>query len=333
MIYRGTEAGMMDLALHPNYAQNHLVYFSYHKPIGDNLASNAIGRGAWDGKQLIDVKEIFLSDDVDTEVSRIAFGRDGMLYMTIGSPGTGQPEAVARAQHKNDYAGKLLRMRDDGSVPPDNPFVGNKDYKPYIFAMGFRNQLGLTMNPFNGDICAGEQGPNGGDEVNVIEGREELRLAARELRPRLQRAALSRVARREGVRRAGRVLGAVDCPVGDDVLQRRPVSQLAPQPVRRRHARRRNVADRAAGSRRLQRQMGRTATRVAAARSASADPRRPTGPRRQPLCPDRGERFRDPEDRAGRRPAADQVGSDVFTLLRSRCWVRVHVQVRLTYRR
>ena len=168
MIYRGTEAGMMDLALHPNYAQNHLVYFSYHKPIGDNLASNAVARGRWDGKQLVDVKEIFLSDDVDTEVSRIAFGRDGMLYMTIGSPGTGQPEAVARAQHKNDYAGKLLRMRDDGTVPPDNPFVNDRSYKPYIFAMGFRNQLGLTVNPYTGDLYAGEQGPNGGDEINVM---------------------------------------------------------------------------------------------------------------------------------------------------------------------
>jgi glucose/arabinose dehydrogenase len=168
VIYRGTEAGLMDLALHPDYAQNHWVYFSYHKPIGDNLASNAIGRGTWDGKQLTDVKEIFLSNDVDTEVSRIVFGRDGMLYMTIGSPGTGQPEAVARAQHKNDYAGKVLRMRDDGSLPPDNPFVNNKDYKPYIYAMGFRNQLGLTVNPFSGEIWAAEQGPNGGDEVNVI---------------------------------------------------------------------------------------------------------------------------------------------------------------------
>jgi glucose/arabinose dehydrogenase len=168
VIYRGTEAGLMDLALHPNHAQNHWVYFSYHKPIGDNLASNAIGRGTWDGRQLTDVKEIFLSNDVDTEVSRIVFGRDGMLYMTIGSPGTGQPEAVARAQHKNDYAGKVLRMRDDGSLPPDNPFVNDRNYKPYVYAMGFRNQLGLTVNPFNGEIWAAEQGPNGGDEVNVI---------------------------------------------------------------------------------------------------------------------------------------------------------------------
>ena len=168
VIYRGTEAGLMDVVLHPGFEKNRWVYFTYHKPIGNNLASNAVGRGTWDGKALTDVKEIFLSDDVDTEVSRIAFGRDGMLYMTIGGPGTGPPESLNRPQHGNDYAGKLLRMRDDGSLPPDNPFAGKAGYKPYIYAMGFRNQLGLTINPFNGEIWAAEQGPNGGDEVNVI---------------------------------------------------------------------------------------------------------------------------------------------------------------------
>jgi glucose/arabinose dehydrogenase len=169
MIYRGTEAGMMDVVLHPAFDKNRWVYFSYHKPIGENLASNAIGRGTWDGETLTDVKDVFLSDDVDTEVSRIAFGRDGMLYMTIGGPGTGPAPSLNRPQNGNDYAGKLLRMRDDGSLPPDNPFVGEPGYKPYVYAMGFRNQLGLTINPFNGQIWAAEQGPNGGDEVNVIQ--------------------------------------------------------------------------------------------------------------------------------------------------------------------
>jgi glucose/arabinose dehydrogenase len=168
VIYRGTEAGLMDVVLHPGFEKNRWVYFTYHKPIGNNLASNAVGRGTWDGKALTDVKEIFLSDDVDTEVSRIAFGRDGMLYMTIGGPGTGPAPSLNRPQNGSDYAGKLLRMRDDGSLPPDNPFAGKSGYKPYIYAMGFRNQLGLTINPYNGEIWAAEQGPNGGDEVNVI---------------------------------------------------------------------------------------------------------------------------------------------------------------------
>ena len=93
VIYRGTEAGLMDVILHPAFDKNHWVYFTYHKPIGNNLASNAVGRGTWDGKTLTEVTEIFLSDDVDTEVSRIAFGRDGMLYMSIGNPGTGPDES------------------------------------------------------------------------------------------------------------------------------------------------------------------------------------------------------------------------------------------------
>jgi glucose/arabinose dehydrogenase len=168
VIYRETEAGLMDVVLHPEFLTNRWVYFTYHKPLGNGLASNAVGRGTWDGRALTEVREIFLSDDVDTEVSRIVFGRDGMLYMSIGAPGTGPPESLDRAQHGTDYAGKLLRMRDDGTVPPDNPFVGKPGYKPYIYAMGFRNPLGLTVNPFSGEIWAAEQGPNGGDEVNVI---------------------------------------------------------------------------------------------------------------------------------------------------------------------
>ena len=132
------------------------------------IASNSILRGTWDGKALTDIKDIFVADDVDMEVSRLAFGADGMLYMSIGGPGTGGEDSVIRPQHTNDYAGKILRMRDDGSVPPDNPFAGKKDYKERIFSMGHRNQLGLAMNPWTKEIWSGEQGPNGGDEINII---------------------------------------------------------------------------------------------------------------------------------------------------------------------
>jgi glucose/arabinose dehydrogenase len=168
MIYRGTEAGLMDLALHPNFAQNHWVYFAYHKPIGNNLASSALGRGTWDGKKLTDVKEIFLSDDVDTEVSRMVFGADGMLYMSIGAPGEGPEASVMRAQHKNDYAGKIIRLTDEGAVPKDNPFVNQKDAKPYVFAVGFRNVLGMAINPETKELWVTEIGPNGGDELNIV---------------------------------------------------------------------------------------------------------------------------------------------------------------------
>jgi glucose/arabinose dehydrogenase len=170
VVSRGTMAGLMDIALHPRFAQNHWIYISYHKPVPDNLASNAILRATWDGQALTDVHDIFVSDDVDTEASRIAFGKDGMLYMGIGGPGTGPPVSLMRPQSANDYAGKILRLRDDGSVPPDNPFVGKAGHKAAIYSMGHRVQLGLALNPYTGEMWESENGPNGGDEVNVVRG-------------------------------------------------------------------------------------------------------------------------------------------------------------------
>jgi aldose sugar dehydrogenase len=173
----GTMAGLMDIALHPQFAQNKWIYISYHKPMGTAkgvdgrdapLASNAILRGTWDGKALTDVRDVFVADDVDMEASRICFGQDGMLYMGIGGPGTGSKISMDRAQGTNDLAGKILRMKDDGSVPADNPFVGKSGYKPYIYSLGHRVQLGLAVNPYTGDIWETENGPNGGDELNVI---------------------------------------------------------------------------------------------------------------------------------------------------------------------
>src|SRR5262249_44356176 len=91
VLSRGTMAGLMDIALHPTFAQNHWIYISYHKPLAPGVAANSILRGTWDGNALTDVHDIFVSDDVDTEASRVAFGSDGMLYMGIGGPGTGPP--------------------------------------------------------------------------------------------------------------------------------------------------------------------------------------------------------------------------------------------------
>jgi aldose sugar dehydrogenase len=89
--------------------------------------------------------------------SRVVFGRDGMIYMSSGNASE-IPDPPP--QDPADYRGKLLRLRDDGSVPP---------YKPEIYSMGHRNQLGLAVNPETGELWAGEQGPNGGDEINIIQ--------------------------------------------------------------------------------------------------------------------------------------------------------------------
>jgi glucose/arabinose dehydrogenase len=163
---RGVQ-GLMDVVLHPHFAENHWVYLTYHKPAGEDAAATTLARGTWDGTQLIDVKDIFDSQATDTEASRLVFGRDGMIYMTISAPGSPK---VQRAQDPQDYAGKVVRLREDGSVPPDDPFVSRAGYRPAIFTMGHRNGHGLAINPETGDVWASEQGPSGGDELNILRG-------------------------------------------------------------------------------------------------------------------------------------------------------------------
>jgi glucose/arabinose dehydrogenase len=161
----------MDLALHPRFSENKLVYFTYHKPAaadaapGNNAGIITLARGRWDGNALADVRDIF-SAIPSGNASRIAFGKDGMIYMSVG---VGDPPGAARAQDPNDLAGKVLRLRDDGAIPPDNPFVGREGYRGEIYTMGHRNILGLTVHPLTGAIWECEAGPNGGDEINVLE--------------------------------------------------------------------------------------------------------------------------------------------------------------------
>jgi len=168
-------AGLMDLALHPRFAENKLVYFTYHKPAGaaavpgNNAGIITLARGRWDETSgtpaLTDVRDLF-SAIQNGNASRIVFGKDGMVYMTIG---VGDPPAAAAAQDPNNLAGKTLRLRDDGTVPPDNPFVGRAGYRPEIFTLGHRNALGLAVHPITGDVWECEDGPNGGDEVNILQ--------------------------------------------------------------------------------------------------------------------------------------------------------------------
>jgi aldose sugar dehydrogenase len=176
-------AGMMDLALHPRFNENKFVYFTYHKPGappaepapapaagrggrgGGTPGVITLARGRWDGTALTEVRDLF-SAIPSGNAARILFGRDGLIYMTVG---VGDPPAAAQAQDPNNLAGKVLRLRDDGTVPPDNPFVGRAGYRPEIFTMGHRNPLGLALNPVTGEIWECEDGPNGGDEINVLQ--------------------------------------------------------------------------------------------------------------------------------------------------------------------
>jgi len=157
-------AGWMDIALHPRFSENQQVYLTYHKPDG-NAGVITLARGRWNGNALVDVKDIF-SAIPSGNASRIIFGKDGMIYMTIG---VGDPPAAASAQDPNNLAGKVLRLRDDGTVPPDNPFVGRSGFRPEIYTMGHRNALGLAVQPDTGAIWECEDGPNGGDEINILQ--------------------------------------------------------------------------------------------------------------------------------------------------------------------
>ena len=153
----GAVHGYMDIALHPRFGENHLLYLTYTKPLDGGKRTTAIARGRWDGGALVDVKDIFVLPEAST--SRIAFGTDGMLYFTT----TGRDP-----QDPITLGGKVLRLRDDGSVPPDNPFVGQAGHRPEVYTLGHRSALGLAVNPATGEMWQNENGPNGGDEINIL---------------------------------------------------------------------------------------------------------------------------------------------------------------------
>jgi len=158
----GAVHGYMDVILHPNFASNKLVYICYTKPIDEKRQTTAIARGRWDGKALVETKDIFVGQE-SNGTARIAFGRDGMLYVTTAAAGPGNA-----AQEGNNQSGKVLRLKDDGTVPPDNPFVGKAGYKPEIYTLGHRSSLGLAVHPGTGQMWLNENGPNGGDEINIL---------------------------------------------------------------------------------------------------------------------------------------------------------------------
>jgi glucose/arabinose dehydrogenase len=160
--------GLQDVALHPQFATNQLVYLTYNKAGAAGQAPQRQGavtlvRGKWDGKALTNVEELFVGDwSSGASGSRLAFGPGGMLFMTTGAPFGDQ------AQKLDTVYGKVLRLRDDGKVPADNPFASRAGARSEIYSYGHRDSLGLTVHAASGAVLNAEHGPNGGDEVNVI---------------------------------------------------------------------------------------------------------------------------------------------------------------------
>jgi aldose sugar dehydrogenase len=154
----GAVHGYMGLVTHPQFAQNQLLYLSYTKRVNEQNFV-AVARMHWTGSGVDQVKEIWTSDDTTGGATPIAFGSDGKLYIATSG---------GDAQDPNTTAGKVLRFNDDGSVPKDNPFVGQQGRNPAVYSLGHRSSLGLAVHPGTGELWQSENGPNGGDELNII---------------------------------------------------------------------------------------------------------------------------------------------------------------------
>ncbi len=173
-------AGMMEVAVHPHFADNGYVYLTYTRQVSGREGTVALVRGKFDGISLVDVEDVFVAEPWGGSIAaaRLAFvpGED-IMYMTMGGAfgadlvdGTQSFFGHAKlAQDPNSHAGKTLRLRLDGSVPDDNPFVGKEGHKPEVYSMGHRNQMGLAVHPETHQPWTTEHAPQGGDELNAIE--------------------------------------------------------------------------------------------------------------------------------------------------------------------
>lgn len=164
------QGGLLDIKLHPQYAQNGWVYISYSYIDAQNpdLGNTAIIRAKIKNDQLIEIEELYKGlPAVRTNHhfgNRMVFDKEGYLYFSIGDRGN-HNEFPQKLDNSN---GKIHRIKDDGSIPTDNPFVGQANALPSIYSYGHRNPQGLAMHPITGTIWEHEHGPKGGDEINII---------------------------------------------------------------------------------------------------------------------------------------------------------------------
>lgn len=165
------QGGLLDVALSPSFSRDRTIFWSYSEPReGGNATSVARGVLSADGRRLDQVRVLFRALPVfDGRAhfgSRLAFGPDGMLYITLGERSS--IEIRPQAQHMNSHMGKIIRIAPDGSVPSDNPFVGQQGTLPEIWSIGHRNVQSAVFDP-QGRLWAIEHGPKGGDELNLIQ--------------------------------------------------------------------------------------------------------------------------------------------------------------------
>ena len=157
--------GLMDVAVHPDFSGKGLVYLTYTKPVENGWGAPALAVGRLVGGALTDVRDLVVTEAYEGNSGlngRIAFGGDGKIYISTGG------RVGDAAQDPMSLRGKVLRLEDDGSVPADNPFLNRLNYRPEIYSLGHRNTLGLMLHPESGEMWQHENGPNGGDEINIL---------------------------------------------------------------------------------------------------------------------------------------------------------------------
>ncbi len=171
VVFQG-QGGLLEVAVHPNFASNRYVYLTYSKAKADGSgATTALVRGTFEKDRLTNVQPLF--ESVSTGRGhfggRIAFDGKGHLFLTLGDrqvPPEGNLDAHP-AQDLSNHHGKVVRLNEDGSVPSDNPFVGKAPARPEIWSYGHRNVQGIAIDPATGHIWTHEHGPQGGDELNL----------------------------------------------------------------------------------------------------------------------------------------------------------------------
>lgn len=161
------QGGLLGLALHPQFAQNRWLYWTY-TGAGQGGYSTHLARGKYQNGQLTEVQELFKATPKSNGPvhfgGRILFDRQGYLYLALGERGERD-----NAQDLSNHSGSVIRLKDDGSIPADNPFVNTPNAKPEIYSYGHRNQQGAVLHPQTGELWTHEHGPQGGDEVNRIQ--------------------------------------------------------------------------------------------------------------------------------------------------------------------
>ena len=165
-VHASGQGGLLDLALHPNFAENRWLYFSYAARYQGGTTTH-VARGRYADGKLDDVEVLFVAEPPGSGGrhfgSRLVFDDVGYLYITLGDRGD-----MPRAQRMNDHAGSTLRLHDDGRIPDDNPFIDVPGARPELYTIGNRNAQGMTIHPDTRELWQHEHGPRGGDEINII---------------------------------------------------------------------------------------------------------------------------------------------------------------------